>query len=212
MTEQLDRERHHHAGAPGSGFRGSSWQRAISLAARLGLGGVLIFAGALKIADPQQAALAVQAYQILPTQLAEMVGYGLPLVEVGLGVLLILGLGTRLAAVASGALMTAFVVGVLSAWARGLSIDCGCFGGGGAVPEGEANYWPVLLRDGFFVLMAGWLVAFPASFVALDRSGRAGTGDVGLYDEFDDDELDDDGSDDDPHNAEHHDQHEETER
>ena len=58
----------------------------------------------------------------------------------------------------AGALMTAFVFGVASAWARGLSIDCGCFGGGGEVAEGEASYLPVLLRDGFFVVMAGWLV------------------------------------------------------
>lgn len=152
---------------------------------RLGLGAVLCYAAALKIADPQQAALAVQAYQILPAQAAEMVGYGLPLIELGLGVLLVLGLGTRLAALGAGALMTAFVVGVASAWARGLSIDCGCFGGGGAVPEGEATYWPVLLRDGLFVLMAAWLVAFPASKWALDRSGEAGTGDLGLYDELD---------------------------
>ena len=164
-----------------SGFAGSAWQLRLSLVARVGLGTVLIVAGALKIADPRQAALAVQAYQILPAQVAEMVGYGLPLVEFGLGVLLVLGLGTRLAAIGAGALMTAFVVGVASVWARGLSIDCGCFGGGGAVPVGEASYLPVLLRDGFFALLAGWLVIFPASRWAVDRSGRAGIGDLGLY-------------------------------
>lgn len=169
-----------------SGFRESAWQLSLSLVARIGLGAVLVVAAALKIVDPRQAALAVQAYQILPTQVAEMVGYGLPLIEFGLGVLLILGLGTRLAAIGAGALMTAFVVGVGSAWARGLSIDCGCFGGGGTVAEGEASYLPVLLRDGFFVVLAGWLVAFPASRWALDRRGTSGTGDLGFYDELDD--------------------------
>jgi uncharacterized membrane protein YphA (DoxX/SURF4 family) len=157
----------------------------ISLVVRLGLGGVLVVAATVKFADPLQAALAVQAYQILPVNVAEMVGYGLPLIELGLGVLLILGLGTRLSAIGAGALMTAFVVGVASAWARGLSIDCGCFGGGGQVAEGEANYLPVLLRDAFFVLLAGWLVVYPASLWALDRSGSAGTGDLGLYDALD---------------------------
>ena len=186
------------ASAGSSGFAGSSTQRTISLLVRVGLGGVLVVAAALKIADPKQAALAVQAYQILPTQVAEMVGYGLPLIELGLGVLLLLGLGTRLAALGAGALMTAFVVGVASAWARGLSIDCGCFGGGGTVSQGEASYLPVLLRDGFFVILAGWLVAFPASRWALDRSGKAGTGDLGLYDELDDqNETDDTGDPDD---------------
>jgi len=192
----------HHAGAPAadSGFRGSSWQRGISLVARLGLGGVLILAGSLKIADPQQAALAVQAYKLLPNGVAEMVGYGLPLVELGIGVALIVGFGTRLMAIFTGALMVAFLIGVSSAWARGLSIDCGCFGGGGAVPEGTAAYLPEILRDVLFLALAVWLVTFPASFWALDRSGQAGTGDEGLFDElgdYDSDDSDDDDSDDD---------------
>lgn len=187
----------HHAGKPAShgGFRGSSWQRAISLVARLGLGGVLVVAGGLKIADPQQAALAVQAYQLLPNGVAEYVGYGLPLIELGLGLALIIGFGTRLMAIFSGVLMLVFIFGVSSAWARGLSIDCGCFGNGGPVPEGTAAYLPEILRDVLFVSLAAWLVAFPTSFLAVDRSGRAGIGDEGLYDEFDDDDVPDEETD-----------------
>jgi uncharacterized membrane protein YphA (DoxX/SURF4 family) len=178
---------------PGPGFAGGAVQSWVSTVVRLALAGVLFAASLLKIADPRQAAQAVQAYQILPVQLAEYVGYGLPLVELGLGVLLLLGLGTRLSAIATGALMTAFVVGVASAWWRGLSIDCGCFGGGGTVPEGEANYWPVIGRDLLFVGMSAWLVVFPTSRLALDPSGRAGTGGRPLYEQDDLDELADDG-------------------
>jgi len=178
----------------GSGrtFADGPVQRWASTVVRLALAGVLFAASLLKIADPRQAAQAVQAYQILPVQLAEYVGYGLPLVELGLGVLLLLGLGTRLSALATGALMSAFVVGVASAWWRGLSIDCGCFGGGGAVPEGEANYWPVIARDLLFVGMSAWLVVFPSSRLALDPSGRAGTGGRPLYELDDVAERDDD--------------------
>jgi uncharacterized membrane protein YphA (DoxX/SURF4 family) len=167
-------------------FRGSSWQLWISTALRLGLAGVLFWSGGAKVTEPQQAVMAVQAYRILPVELGEFVGYALPLFELALAVALLLGVATRVTAIVTGALMTAFVVGVASAWARGLSIDCGCFGGGGVVPEGEANYLPVLLRDLGFALMAAWLVVFPASRFAFDRSGRAGTGDLGLYDEWDD--------------------------
>ena len=182
-------------------FAGGNTQRWLSTVVRLALAGVLVAASLLKIADPRQAALAVQAYQILPTQLAEYVGYALPLVELGLAVLLLLGLGTRLAALASGALMTAFVVGVVSAWARGLSIDCGCFGGGGAVPQGEANYLPVIARDLLFVGMSAWLVAFPASRLALDPQGRAGTGGRTLYHDDRDEDLDDVDDEDDERNG-----------
>ncbi len=168
-------------------FRSSAPQLWISTVLRIGLAGVLLWSGGAKVAEPRQAVMAVQAYEILPTSVGEFVGYALPLFELALGVALLLGIATRVSAIVAGALMTAFVVGVASAWARGLSIDCGCFGGGGAVPEGEANYLPVLLRDLSFAAMAAWLVVFPATRWAWDRSGRAGTGDLGLYDEWDDD-------------------------
>ncbi|MGB2839189.1 MAG: MauE/DoxX family redox-associated membrane protein, partial [Actinomycetes bacterium] len=171
-----------------STFRGSSAQLWISTVMRVGLAGVLLWSGGAKVSEPRQAVMAVQAYEILPTGVGEFVGYALPLFELALGLALLLGVATRLSAVVAGALMTAFVVGVASAWARGLSIDCGCFGGGGAVAEGEANYLPVLLRDAGFAAMAAWLVVFPATKWALDRGGRAGTGSPGLYDEWDDDE------------------------
>ncbi len=171
-----------------SSFRGSGAQLWISTIMRIGLAGVLLWSGGAKVSEPRQAVMAVQAYEILPTSVGEFVGYALPLFELALGLALLLGVATRVSAVIGGALMTAFVVGVASAWARGLSIDCGCFGGGGAVAEGEANYLPVLLRDAGFAAMAAWLVVFPATRWALDRGGRAGTGDLGLYDEWDDDE------------------------
>ena len=171
-----------------STFRGSSAQLWISTVMRVGLAGVLLWSGGAKVSEPRQAVMAVQAYEILPTSVGEFVGYALPLFELALGLALLLGVATRISAVVAGALMTAFVVGVASAWARGLSIDCGCFGGGGAVAEGEANYLPVLLRDAGFAATAAWLVVFPATRWALDRGGRAGTGSPGRYDEWDDDE------------------------
>ena len=167
-------------------FRGSSVQLWISTVLRLGLAGVLLWSGAAKVSEPSQAVMAVQAYQILPASVGEFVGYALPLFELAMGVALLVGVAIRITAVVAGALMTAFVIGVASVWARGLSIDCGCFGGGGAVAEGEANYLPVLLRDLGFTAMAAWLVVYPATRWAIDRSGEAGTGDLGLYDEWDD--------------------------
>ena len=103
----------------------------ISTVARLVLGGVLLVAGGLKVIDPQSSVQAVKAYQLLPEALARIVGWGLPFAEIAVGLLLIVGLFTRLAAIVAGVLMLAFIAAVGSAAARGLSIDCGCFGGGG---------------------------------------------------------------------------------
>ena len=61
---------------------------------------MLLVAGALKVVDPQASVAAVRAYELLPTGLETLVGWGLPFVEVALGLLLLAGLGTRPAAAA----------------------------------------------------------------------------------------------------------------
>jgi uncharacterized membrane protein YphA (DoxX/SURF4 family) len=146
-----------------------SW---IGTLARLALGGVFLVAGALKVGDPDASVRAVQAYRLLPTDVAEVVGYVLPAVEIGLGLLLLLGLMTRVAAVAALILLVAFVIGVSSAWARGLSIDCGCFGGGGEVAPGATRYVEELVRDAGLIFAAVFLILRPQTRFALDRSDR----------------------------------------
>jgi uncharacterized membrane protein YphA (DoxX/SURF4 family) len=144
----------------------------VSTAARLVLGGVLVVAGGLKVADPVAAVRAVQAYELLPGPVVRVVGYGLPAFEIGLGLLLLAGYTTRLAAGAAGVLMVVFLAAVASAWARGLSIDCGCFGGGGAIAPDQTAYVAEILRDVGFLAAAGWLVRYPHSRFALDPAGR----------------------------------------
>lgn len=141
----------------------------IGTLARLGLAGVLLVSGGLKAADPLQTTVAVDAYEILPPAGVEIVAALLPWVEIALGVLLVVGLGTRLVAVLSGLLLLAFVAGVAQAWARGLSIDCGCFGGGGQVAPGETAYVTELLRDTGFLALAAWLAVRPRTLFALDK-------------------------------------------
>jgi uncharacterized membrane protein YphA (DoxX/SURF4 family) len=136
--------------------------------ARFGLAAVWLVSGLLKATDPDQTYVAVRAYDVLPDAGVEVVAALLPWVELALGVLLLAGVGTRLVAALSAVLLVVFVAGVTQAWARGLSIDCGCFGGGGAVEPGRTTYVQELLRDAGFLLMAGWLIARPHTLVALD--------------------------------------------
>jgi uncharacterized membrane protein YphA (DoxX/SURF4 family) len=136
--------------------------------ARFGLAAVWLVSGLLKAADPDQTYVAVRAYDVLPDAGVEVVAALLPWVELALGVLLLVGVGTRLVATLSAVLLVVFVAGVAQAWARGLAIDCGCFGGGGAVEPGQTTYVQELLRDAGFLLMAGWLIARPRTLVALD--------------------------------------------
>ena len=143
--------------------------RWISTVARVVLGGVLIVAGVLKAADPQASVSAVRAYELLPAGLATIVGWGLPFAEIALGALLLAGLGTRAVAVAAAVLLVVFIAAVVSAAMRGLSIDCGCFGGGGPVPPEKTAYGAEIARDMGLLLLAGWLMARPDSRLSLDR-------------------------------------------
>jgi len=142
----------------------------LGLAARLTLGGVLLVAGFLKYDEVDKSQMAVRAYEMLPVSLANFIGIVLPFAEIGMGVLLILGAVTRITAALSALLMVVFVIGISQAWARGLSIDCGCFGGGGQVEPGTANYITPLLRDTGLLALGIYLFRYPQSKFSLDKS------------------------------------------
>ncbi len=143
----------------------------LATAARLVLGGVFVVAGALKIPDPATAVRAVRAYQLLPEPLVAPVAFGLPVVEIAIGLALLAGVFIRTAAIAAAVLLVVFIAGVAAAWARGLQIDCGCFGDGGEVAEGETAYPLEIARDVGLLLLALALAWRPASRLALGSSG-----------------------------------------
>lgn len=145
-----------------------AWQRWVTLAARLILGAVLIVAGALKVGELQSSVDAVRAYQILPWDVAALVGVALPIIEIVVGLLLIIGAFTRWAGLVGALLMLAFIIGISSVWARGINIDCGCFGGGGQVEASQTNYPLELLRDTGLFLLGAWTVWRPASPFSVD--------------------------------------------
>jgi uncharacterized membrane protein YphA (DoxX/SURF4 family) len=145
------------------------YQPWIGLVFRLVLGGVLLVAGLLKYQHLDKSQMAVRAYELLPIALANFLGIVLPYLEIAVGALLIIGAAVRVSAIISGILMVAFSIGIAQAWARGLSIDCGCFGGGGQVAPGTANYLPELVRDTGLALMALYLFRYPQSKFGLDR-------------------------------------------
>jgi uncharacterized membrane protein YphA (DoxX/SURF4 family) len=141
----------------------------IGLLARLGLGGVLLYAGYLKAFSPDKSMMAVRAYELLPIWLANIFGIVLPWLEIGAGVLLIIGIAVRYVAIFGSTLMIAFVIAIFQAWARGLSIDCGCFGDGGAIDPGQTKYLETILRDIGFALLGFYLIRYPLTKFALEK-------------------------------------------
>ena len=139
------------------------------LAARLILGGVLLVAGWLKAFHFDKAQMAVRAYEVLPISVANVVGVILPWLEIAMAILLILGVAVRPMAIATSALMILFIIAISQAGLRGLSIDCGCFGGGGAVEPGQTKYLQEIARDFIFLILAIYLYKYPVSKWALER-------------------------------------------
>lgn len=142
--------------------------RWLGVLARLVLGGVWLWAGLAKLPHPDASVSAVRAYQLLPTGLAETVGHVLPMLEVVLGACLVLGLLVRFSGVLSGLLLVAFIVGIVSVWSRGIEIDCGCFGSGGANPNASDKYPWEIARDVGLLALSAFLVWRPRTAAAVD--------------------------------------------
>jgi uncharacterized membrane protein YphA (DoxX/SURF4 family) len=142
----------------------------LGTAARLLLGAVFVVAGALKLPDPAAAVRAVRAYRLLPEELVAPVAFGMPVLEIAVGLALLAGVFVRTAAIASAVLLIVFIAAVASAWARGLQIDCGCFGDGGEVGAGETAYGAEILRDLALLLAALGLARWPRSRLALGQT------------------------------------------
>lgn len=155
--------------APVSGDRRRDILDWIGLLARLVLGGALFIAGLTKIGNLENSVDSVRAYQLLPFDLAKWVGYALPPVEILLGLMIVLGFLTRWTALIGTLMMAAFIFGISSAWARGLTIDCGCFGDGGLVDASKTRYPQEIARDVGFMIAGLWLIVRPRSRFAVDN-------------------------------------------
>jgi uncharacterized membrane protein YphA (DoxX/SURF4 family) len=125
------------------------------LAVRLVPAAFFLWAGLAKALSSQESILAVNAYDVLPEALVRPVAAVLPWIEIGVAVLLVLGLFVRFAGIVTAVLAGVFILGMAQAKARGLAIDCGCFGGGGA---GDGVSWWDIVRD-VPILLAGIYLA-----------------------------------------------------
>src|SRR5579871_2546793 len=121
-------------------------------AIRLALGAVFIYAAYIKLREPWMLfAMSIDAYQVLPQWAVLTVARTLPWFELLLGLALLTGRLPRISSVAASALLALFFGLMVRAYARGETIDCGCFG------PGEAISPLTLLRDGSMLAGSLWL-------------------------------------------------------
>jgi len=124
------------------------------LALRVVLGGLFLYAGASKIGNPLAFADSIATFKLLPPQLLNVVALSLPPFEILLGILLVTGLQARPASLGITVLAIVFGIALGQALARGLQVDCGCFGSG---QPSTLKTWGSFARAGLFCLAGVWL-------------------------------------------------------
>ncbi len=118
-------------------------KRTTLLLLRLVIGGVFIWAGVVKALDPAGFAEDIEAYQLVSYTLSVAVALYLPWLEIFCGMALISGYWIKGASINLTFLLLIFIGALMSAWLRGLDINCGCFSG---TTETGDYLWPIL-RD-----------------------------------------------------------------
>ncbi len=164
-----------------TGFRSFLTSPYLTLISRLVLGGIFLLAGLTKLGVPAAFTASINSYEMpLPAFIVQAMAVGLPVLELGLGIWLLVGLFTRFAAGVCAALLVVFLIALVQAAARGLSPDCGCFSGPNGNPlglavlhalgplgtfltGGEADL-PTVIRDLVFLLAALHLMFVPTVF------------------------------------------------
>jgi uncharacterized membrane protein YphA (DoxX/SURF4 family) len=125
------------------------------LAIRLVVGGLFVYAGAIKISNPPvELADAIWSFRILPRALVTPLALGLPPFEILAGALLVAGF--RVGALAVALATAIFSAAFVSTLARGITVDCGCFGSG--APATLARNILELARD--LAILAAVLVVY----------------------------------------------------
>ena len=92
------------------------------------IGALFIYAGALKAWDPVKFAADIQNFRILPWPIGVRLAFYLPWVEIVAGLALLIGwMRSGAVAILTG-LTLVFIAATISAQARGIDLECGCFG------------------------------------------------------------------------------------
>ena len=127
--------------------------RWLLFAFRLIVGGVFIWAGVVKIADPLGFAQTIKNYRAFPHQLIFVVAIVLPWVEVLSGVGLIAGILKKSSALLISFLLAGFIALVGSAVLRGIDTACGCFGAFSRKAD-----LSLMITDAVLLLMAAFIL------------------------------------------------------
>jgi len=123
--------------------------RALLVSFRLIVAGMFLFAALPKLLDPVSFARDIDNYRMVPDALIGPLALMLPVAEILIGAALVSGVYARGAALVAGAMLLGFAAGMIQAIARGINLDCGCFG---QFAEAQVSWWTVARNLVLFAL------------------------------------------------------------
>ncbi|WP_425292307.1 MauE/DoxX family redox-associated membrane protein [Corynebacterium mayonis] len=126
---------------------------------------IWISAGMSKIGVHMDVTQTIKAYEIFTPAWSDYLARIIGPLEIAGGLLLLLGIKLRWSGWLSIGVLLLFMVGLYSAWARGLVIDCGCFSPGES--DTGTNILATLGRDALYVLITLIMIYRPYKKFAL---------------------------------------------
>ena len=110
-------------------------KRWLLIAGRLAIALIFLWAGIAKVREPWlQFAVSIESFKIVPDSWLEPIARTLPWCEIALAIALIPGILARWFSLLATGMLAWFLFIGIRAYAKGLTVDCGCFGsGGGAI-------------------------------------------------------------------------------
>ena len=112
--------------------------------ARIAMGLIFLGTGLLKLSNLQGFVDSLMGFGIFPDGWIPLLTLMVPLLEVGCGVLLIIGRGTGVGLLAGMMLLLGFSGVLVLARIQGIVVDCGCFG---TLDILNWGFWPSLARN-----------------------------------------------------------------
>jgi putative oxidoreductase len=131
------------------------------LAARIVLAFVFIYAAAFKISDPESFAKSIANYRLLPLFIINIFAILLPWIEIVAAIFLLFGISVRENSLIITSLLFVFTVAVGISVARGLNIECGCFG---TASGSKVGIQKILENTGLLILGFWLVMKNPTSF------------------------------------------------
>ena len=139
------------------------------LAIRIFLGFIFILAAITKVTDPIGFSQSIYNYKLMPDITINFLAIAFPWIELVAGLLIIFGISVKENAAILSGLLIVFIIAISISLARGLNIDCGCFGTVGGTKVGLQK-----ILENFGLLVLGLiLIKFDSKFLSLLKQEKS---------------------------------------